>query len=305
VYRFLLTPRWLGILALTLAASAVMVLLGTWQLHRYQERAAINDRIDATARMTPVPLDQVVPAPDGAAGSVGAAPPADAAWTRVTVTGRYDDSRSILVRNRTVESRVGFEVLTPLVLADGTAVLVDRGWIPPVPGGNATARPEVPAAPSGEVTVIGRVHLSESKPDAVVPRDGRLETRRIAVPTLARELPYPLYHGYLLLDEQTPPADPAFSPIPIGHENDWQNAGYVVQWWLFALLALVGFGWAARREARGETGGGPADRTADARRSDGRRARAPEPLDLAAAPSLDRAATDRAAADRAATDRVG
>lgn len=256
MYRFLLTPRWLGILALTLAAAAVMVLLGNWQLHRYQERAATNDRIDSTATMPPVPLHQVVPAPTGPAGSVGQAPPADAAWTRITVTGRYDSTKPILIRNRTVESRVGFEVLTPLVLADGSAVLVDRGWLPPPPSSNALSRPTVPAAPSGEVTVVGRLHLSESKPDTIVQQDGRLETRRIAVPELARELSYPVYHGYLLLDEQTPAADPTFQAVPIGHENDWQNAGYVVQWWLFALLTLVGFGWAARREARGETGDG-------------------------------------------------
>ncbi|MGI5147982.1 SURF1 family protein [Plantactinospora sp. CA-294935] len=260
MYRFLLTPRWLGILALTLAAATVMVLLGNWQLSRYQERAAINERIDETATLAPVPVDQVLPRPDGAAGTVGQAPPAGAAWTRVTVTGRYDSTNLILIRSRTVQSRVGFEVLTPLRLADGSAILVDRGWIPPAAGGSALARPEIPAVPSGEVTVVGRVHLSESKPDAVARRDGRIETRRIAVPALARELPYPVYSAYLLLDEQTPAADPAFSAIPIRHENDWQNGGYVVQWWLFALLTLVGFGWAARREARGDTSDGDGSR---------------------------------------------
>jgi hypothetical protein len=29
------------------------------------------------------------------------------------------------------------------------------------------------------------------------------------------------------------------------------NAGYVAQWWAFAGLTLVGFGWTARREAHG------------------------------------------------------
>ncbi|MEQ4301508.1 SURF1 family protein [Plantactinospora sp. B6F1] len=260
MYRFLLTPRWLGILALTLAAAAVMVLLGNWQLSRYQERAAINERIDETATLAPVPVDHVLPRPDGPAGTVGPATPAGAAWTRVTVTGRYDSTNVIMIRSRTVASRVGFEVLTPLRLADGSAVLVDRGWIPPAEGGGALARPEVPAVPSGEVTVVGRVHLSESKPDAVTRRDGRIETRRIAVPALARELPYPVYSAYLLLDEQTPAADPAFSAIPIRHENDWQNGGYVVQWWLFAAMALVGFCWAARREARGDLKDGDRDR---------------------------------------------
>lgn len=254
MYRFLLTPRWLGILAATLAAAAVMVLLGNWQLQRYQERATVNDRIDAAATRAPVPLAEVLPAPTGPAGTVGQAPPEDAAWTRVTVTGRYDDDNVILVRGRTVANRVGFEVVTPLVLADGSAVLVNRGWLPPAPGG-AVAQPTVPAAPAGPVTVTGRLRLSESRADAISRRDGRLETRRITVPALAAELPYPLYHGYLLLDEQDPPADPAFTAIPVRHENDWQNAGYVIQWWLFALMTLVGFGWAARREARTRAAG--------------------------------------------------
>jgi cytochrome oxidase assembly protein ShyY1 len=259
VYRFLLTPRWLGILALTVAASVVMVLLGTWQLHRYQERAATNERIDAAAARPPVPVDEVLPPGPARAGGAGPAPAGTAAWTRVTVTGRYDPARTVLVRNRTVDSRVGYEVLTPLLLGDGSAVLVDRGWIPPAPGA-ATAVPQVPATPGGQVTVVGRVHLSEARPDAVLRRDGRLETRRISVPRIAGELPYPVRGAYLLVDTQTPAADPAFAPIPIRHENDWQNAGYVVQWWIFAGMALFGYGWLARREAHGERPGGTGDR---------------------------------------------
>ena len=47
MYRFLLTPRWLGGLALAIAAAVVMVFLGIWQWHRYEERSAVNNRIDA------------------------------------------------------------------------------------------------------------------------------------------------------------------------------------------------------------------------------------------------------------------
>ncbi|BCL13511.1 SURF1 family cytochrome oxidase biogenesis protein [Micromonospora sagamiensis] len=250
MYRFLLTPRWLGYLVLALVAAAVMVQLGNWQLDRYQGRSAINERIDATARMTPVPLRDVLAAPTGAAGSTGAAPDAATVWTRVTVTGRYDATNSVWIRGRSVERQVGFELVTPLLLADGSAVLVDRGWVPPTPGGDATARPELPATPSGEVTVVGRVRLSESGAGGVERRDGRLETRRIGVPQLARELPYPLHGAYLLIDEQTPAADPVFEAVPVRHENNWQNFGYVVQWWLFAAMTLVAYGWVARREAR-------------------------------------------------------
>ncbi len=261
MYRFLLTPRWLGILALTLAAAAVMVLLGNWQLSRYQERAALNERIDAATQVPPAPIGAVLPSPGGTVGASGQAPSTERAWTRVTVTGRYDASNVILVRSRTVEGRVGFEVVTPLILDDGSAVLVDRGWIPPASGG-AIALPQVPATPTGEVTAVGRVHLSESQPSQISRREGRLETRWIAVPALARELPYPIYGAYLLLDEQTPAADQAFTAIPVRHENDWQNGGYVVQWWLFAVMALFGFGWAARREAHGHAEGTRGDRAA-------------------------------------------
>ncbi|WP_208817254.1 SURF1 family cytochrome oxidase biogenesis protein, partial [Micromonospora echinofusca] len=265
VYRFLLTPRWLGILALTLVASAVMVLLGMWQFSRYEERTAINDRIDNAGRVAPAPLRDRLPAPTGPAGTAGAAPSADTAWTRVTATGRYDNANVILVRGRTVESRVGFEVLTPLVLADGSAVLVDRGWVPPAPGG-ATVQPQIPDAPTGEVTVVGRVHLTESSPGVVERRNGRIETRRVGVPRIARELPYPVYGAYLLLEEQTSSAEPAmFEAIPIKHENNWLNGGYAVQWWIFAVMALFAYGWLARREARGGSGGTaePQDRAAE------------------------------------------
>ncbi|MGC4807082.1 SURF1 family protein [Micromonospora sp. DT233] len=266
MYRFLLTPRWLGILALTLVAAAVMVLLGNWQLHRYEGRTAINERIDASEHMTPVPLAEKVPAPTGGPHTAGPAPADEATWTRVTATGRYDTENIVLVRGRTVDRRVGFEVVTPLRLADGSAVLVDLGWIPPAPGG-AMAQPQLPAVPTGEVTVVGRVHASESEAGAVDRREGRLETRRVGVPGLARELPYPVYGAYVLLDEQTPAADPAFRAVPIGHTNNWQNLGYVVQWWLFAAMTLFGYGWVARREARRMAGldgpSAPIDRAAE------------------------------------------
>jgi cytochrome oxidase assembly protein ShyY1 len=257
VYRFLLTPRWLAGAALAVAAAVTMVFLGIWQLHRYHERSAINDRIDAADSTPAVPLTGLLTRPS-APSAAGPAPGQDAAWTKITVTGRYDPAHEIQVRARTVGGDVGFEIVTPLVLADGTAVLIDRGWIPPSDGG-AIAAPTVPAAPGGDITVIGQIHLSESRPTPIAHRDGRLDTRRISVPQLAREMPYPVYGAYVL---QTRPTDPAFTPIPIDHEDAWQNGGYTVQWWLFAAMALYAFVWQARKEAQGESqpaSPGPAD----------------------------------------------
>jgi cytochrome oxidase assembly protein ShyY1 len=253
VYRFLLTPRWLGLSALMLALAGAMVGLGTWQLHRYQERTAINAQIDAAGRVAPAQLRATLPPPRGPAGTAPPAPPAGAAWIRVTATGRYDREHELLARGRVIDGRVGYEVLTPLVLDDGAAVLVDRGWVSPAPGG-ATALPRVPAAPSGPVTVTGRVHLSESRAGVIDRREGRIEVRRISMRQLAPELPYPIYGAYVLLDSQEPPTEAGLEAIPVSHENSWQNGGYVAQWWIFALLTVAGLIWLIRREARTTAG---------------------------------------------------
>jgi cytochrome oxidase assembly protein ShyY1 len=230
VYRFLLTPRWLGFAALMATLALVMVGLGNWQLSRFHERNAINDRIDTATRTAPVPLEQVV--------RVGQAPAAGVAWTRVTLTGRYDPGHQVLARDRSTDEGVGYEVLTPLVRPDGSAVLVDRGWV--------ASPSSLPAPPAGQVRVVGRLHLPESRPDPPLTIDGQVQVRRIAPARLS--LPYPLVDAYVLRDE---PAEAGLAPIASDHENAAMNAGYVVQWWVFALLTLAGFGWAARRQARG------------------------------------------------------
>jgi cytochrome oxidase assembly protein ShyY1 len=236
VYRFLATPRWLGLAAVILVLAAVMVGLGRWQLDRYHQRAAINHRIDAAATARPVPIGEVVRPSEKPAKS--------SEYTRVGATGRYDPAHEILVRARTVDGRVGFEVLTPLVVADGSAVLVDRGWVPPRVDGRARMEPDVPAAPAGEVSVSGVLRLPERAAGPVGRNGSRVEVRRIAPRQLAATLPYPVANAYVTV------AQDGLVPIAAEHENAWQNAGYVVQWWAFAALALFGYGYLAWREAR-------------------------------------------------------
>ena len=206
--------------------------------------------------MAPAPLRRRAAAPRPAAPARPARPPpSDTAWTRVTVTGRYDPrTRSWSAAGRSTA---------------GSASRCSPRWCSPTArpcwwtgAGSrrrrvaATAQPPVPAAPTGDVTVVGRVHQTESRrrrrwTGATAGwRPGGSRSSR-----LAGELPYPVYGAYLLLDEQTPAADPAFKAVPIGHANNWQNFGYVVQWWLFAGMALFGYGWVARREARRLAGG--------------------------------------------------
>ena len=246
MYRFLLTPRWIALALVMALAAAVMVLLGTWQLSRYHHRSDINARIDAAAAAEPRPLADVLEPPAGA--KVGPTPTAEDTWSVVSVTGRYDAEHEIVVRARSLNGSSGFEILTPLVLADGTAILVDRGFLAS-PMGAASAIPPTPTPPSGEVVVVGRVTGPESRASTPEPVADRLTVRRIDPAKIAEVLPYPVYGGYLTLQSQTPPAGDELTPLPPARQNALLNAGYTAQWWIFAALTLVGYGYLAYRHA--------------------------------------------------------
>lgn len=241
MYRFLATPKWLGYALLMIVLSAIMVALGFWQLDRYHLRHGINVRVAQAAATAPVPVQDVLSPTHPVAD--------DQEWTRVTVTGTYDAAQTVVARDRTVDSNVGFEILTPLHLADGSTIMIDRGWLAPA-GDRSIDAPPIPALPAGEVTVTGRVHQPESDADNPVELGGATTVRRIDPAKLAGPIGATnLYPDYVLLDKQSPAAQGHFVKIPADHEPAWLNAGYTVQWWAFALLTLVGYGWAARREA--------------------------------------------------------
>ena len=145
----------------------------------------------------------------------------------------------MLARNRTVNGKVGFEILTPMILADGTAAIISRGWVQ-APASDALARPPIPVAAPGQVTVTGTLRFSESGPRAMQRYEGRVEVRRITLSQLAPELPYPVYGAYVVMTEQKPSAEGALAPVPVPTENAWQSGAYAVQWWIFAGAAL---GW--------------------------------------------------------------
>jgi cytochrome oxidase assembly protein ShyY1 len=171
-------------------------------------------------------------------------------WRRVEVTGRYDVVRQLVVRNREFRDDTGYDVLTPLVTRSGTALLVNRGWVPR--SGAAAAGPAVAPPPSGEVTVVGRLRASEHQ-QRFGPRDGpgvpAGQVVRIEVPRIARSLPYPVYGGYVELTEQRPSSGDAPQPLDLPELSDGPHLAYAIQWWFFAVIAVAGVIVMARREA--------------------------------------------------------
>ncbi len=235
--------RWVVLTLFVVAAVAVMVELGFWQLRRLHTVREDNARVRARLSEPVADIGSVL------APGVDAA---DVVYRRVRVAGRYDRVSEILLRNRSFEGEPGSHVLTPLVLADGRGVLVDRGWIPQNLSGSAEERTRPPVL--RPVEVVGVLFPSERKGafGPAIPPTGRLTTiPRIDVPRIGRQVDYPLVPLYLRLQSQTPPQSGEL-PVPPGLPDlsEGPHLSYAIQWFIFAALAAGTYVVLLRREVR-------------------------------------------------------
>src|SRR6478735_3260959 len=196
VLRGLLSPKWLGLLALVLVIVAACTLLGLWQLGVARDEGH-KQAVAAASQLQRAPLQQVTQAHSAFEPEFSNRP--------VTVTGTYDDTRTILVVDRRLGDRAGSWVVTPLVTEGGT-VAVLRGFVDGVP---ATA----PAAPAGVVTVEGSLGPTESpRPGAPLPAPQR---RSVDLASLVNEWPGDLYNVVLLASDESDAASrPSAAPLP-------------------------------------------------------------------------------------------
>jgi surfeit locus 1 family protein len=82
---------------------------------------------------------------------------ADAEWRHVRVTGHFLHDKELYVFSRGPMGAVGVDVVTPMVLAGGGTVLIDRGFVPEALHQSATRQA---AQATGEVSLTGVLRLS-------------------------------------------------------------------------------------------------------------------------------------------------
>lgn len=221
------TKRWQGFTAVVIVAIIAFGFLSRWQWHRAEEKQLQQQ---AQAVSVSAPLSPVV-------GQTLAE------FTPVTMTGSYLPETQRLVRQRPLEGRNGFWVLEQLATDQG-AVWVLRGWVP------ATARagdtPNVPAVDSSVVTVTG---VARPLPDGTPLTDrGGLPAQQVTEIVRA-QLPDPGVMEWYVQQRDSNPADPLI-PVPLPEPDDLQNISYAVQWLLFAAVAIGGWFFFLRREAK-------------------------------------------------------
>ncbi|WP_028008140.1 SURF1 family protein [Solimonas flava] len=211
-----------------IALSALMVSLGVWQLRRGFAKQEMLDRYAHAAQQPAQHID---------AGKVAY----DGQIERAYVKGHFDGSRQLLLDNQGYDGQPGYHVWTPFVQADGSTVVVDRGWIPRA----AAQQPDRYVVAADERQLQGYWRS--------LPRPGlRLDADNCAAAPWPRVVQYPtvedlhcLYgefvaQGLLLMD----------ADAPDGFVREWRTApelrpakhyGYAAQWFAFTLTLIAIF----------------------------------------------------------------
>jgi surfeit locus 1 family protein len=207
-------------------SAGVFVRLGVWQLHRLAERRARNALV--TARLQ---------APDADVSTL-TGDSASLRFRRVHVAGTPDYEHELVYASRSYKGSPGVNILTPVrVAGHDTAVIVDRGWV---------------YAPDGETVDLakwrerdsiftGYVEEFPSVAGAMSPEHPRVITR-LGYDAVKRALPFPIAPVYVVMlgDSVIAPDRLArLTPPPL---DEGPHLNYAIQWFAFAVIALVGAG---------------------------------------------------------------
>lgn len=217
-----------------LASAVLTARLGWWQLDRAGQKLAMQAALDERARL---------PAIDGAAALARDAQSALSQHHRqVRLSGSWSSAHTVYLDNRQLDGRPGFFVLTPLVLADGSAVVVQRGWMPR----DFQDRSRVAAVRTlaGAVDLRGRI----APPPARLFDFGAVESgpirQNLELDAFARETGLDLRPlSVLQADSPATSGDGLRRDWPAPASGAAKNQGYAAQWFALSLLIVALYVW--------------------------------------------------------------
>lgn len=205
-------------------AVGVFISLGLWQLRRLDERRELNDMIEERASQDAEPLGDLIEEHGGDAE--------DLVWRMAIVAGTYVGDAQVQVVGRSLGGVSGVNVVTPLLLADDEAIVVNRGWVP--------IDDQPPSPTSGRVTVTGVLRGDEGSGLLGGGSSDGASLSRIDLTRIEADTGLDLLPVYLQLADQVPAADPP-TPMPLPEIGEGPHLSYAVQWFLFAAIVIIGF----------------------------------------------------------------
>jgi cytochrome oxidase assembly protein ShyY1 len=253
---FLLRPGWIALAIVVVAFTYLCFsVLAPWQLGKNTKTSRENDQIQRSLTSDPVALKTLLKQQDS--------PATAEQWRRVTATGHYLPDKQVVARLRVAEGDASMEVLLPFVVDGGPTVLVDRGYVRPLPGSRV---PPIPPPPGDSVTLTGRLRDSEGpvldKKSFV--SEGVRQVYSISTSQISALIGTPLTGSYLQLVEDQPGG---LGVIGLPHLDAGPFLSYGIQWITFGVVAPILLGYfvyaeVQARRAEKEQGTHPAEKPA-------------------------------------------
>ena len=238
-FKFSLVPT-----LMTVPAVIIMIGLGVWQLDRLAQKTELMDRIAARTSQEPVAFERLT------------GDPQQDEYARVRLRGSFVHDKELYLAARSRNNNVGLQVVTPFVLTNGMAVLVNRGWVPSERKDPAT-RSE--GQIEGDTTVVALVRLDQKQGIMQPDNDPAKNVWfYVDVPAMRNASGIATEVDYWFEADATP--NPGGFPIGgqtrVNVPND--HLQYAVTWFIFAITLAVIFLIFSDRRRSGAEGDGEA-----------------------------------------------
>jgi surfeit locus 1 family protein len=221
-FRYSFTSTW-TMLSLAVLSTIVLMSLGVWQLHRASEKRALLAQYHHQLRQIPIPF------PGRAAQQ----------YQPVRVEGVSQLAMVFLLDNQHHGHQIGYDVLTPLRLADDTVVLIDHGWVPGDP--SRSVLPNLSHLPTS-LSYLGQIYYPTRHPftlgtglEAKTPDLTVIET--LDLPMISHFLHKSVYP--FIIRQSPEPQSKWVRDWPIVASSPIRHIGYAIQWFFFALGVVV------------------------------------------------------------------
>lgn len=206
------------------------VIASQWQFDRHLSRASFSNQVNEQLNKPALKIDS----------TLGKLP----IWQRIKIVGKLDNQVKLL-RNRPLDGRNGFWVITTIDEVNGNKIPVLVGWIPSGSSANAVVVP--PKFENRNYEILGLIRSFEKAQIAAdLPKNQLISFDKSAVVGTT-----PYFVQILELK-------PAFSlseirTVPIPNISQGPHFFYAIQWLVFAAISLIGAGWMTKSELNVES----------------------------------------------------
>jgi surfeit locus 1 family protein len=225
--------RFIVVTAAAVVTAALTARLGFWQLDRAAQKQAIQAAIHRQAGMPALDRASQLPADVDEMATLH--------HRRARLAGRWSPVHTVYLDNRQMNGRPGFYVVTPLLLADGRALLVQRGWVARDPIERARL-PKV-ATPAGDVQVAGRIAPWPGRLFEFTPAQDGVIRQNLDHDAYVRETSLRLPALSLVQSEPEAGPDGLLREWPAAASGVDKHHGYAFQWFGLSALVLVLYVW--------------------------------------------------------------